>query len=143
MKSRFHRNGIFALNSRDKLIEDVEGIKTLSYNHFKERFQEPLPCRKNLNGVMFNEFSLEDMNSLEPPFSMQGIEDVIWGSVGDKSSGILICVNPQRRSSREPVLTKLRNRVFRNSISLPSSTFTLLTRYFVTGTGLFGAFEFE
>lgn len=40
------------------VIEDVEGTKLFAFNHFKQRFQEPISNRPKLDGVTYNELFL-------------------------------------------------------------------------------------
>lgn len=42
----------------EDVIGDVEGIKLLAFNHFKQRFQEPISNRPKLDGVTYNELFL-------------------------------------------------------------------------------------
>lgn len=67
------------------MVEDVEGVNTLSFNHFKEIFQEPLSNMPLLEGVSFSEHYHEDMIGLEDPFCLQDIKEVIWNGVRGKS----------------------------------------------------------
>lgn len=52
----------------------------LTLYDFKDRFQEPIIVRPNLDGFSFNELSSEDRNGLKAPFSLQDIKDVIWNA---------------------------------------------------------------
>lgn len=70
MKSRFHHNNILGIKSGDIFIEDVEGVKTLTFSQFKDRFQETSSNRSMLDDVSFNEISHEDRIFLEAPFSL-------------------------------------------------------------------------
>lgn len=56
MKYRFRRNGIMALNFGDILIEDVNGIKTLVFEHFKHKYKESSFRRPRLEEVPFKQF---------------------------------------------------------------------------------------
>ncbi|XP_058776652.1 uncharacterized protein LOC131650972 [Vicia villosa] len=70
MKARFRRNNIVGLQAGDAVVSDVASVKQVAVEHFKERFQEPLPNRPVPDGIPFNTLSAEDNCGLEAPFSL-------------------------------------------------------------------------
>ncbi|KAI5445700.1 hypothetical protein KIW84_013795 [Lathyrus oleraceus] len=62
LKSRNKHNGIYA------------------FVHFKNRLQESFHSRPKLEGVEFNRIFVEDNSSLEVPFSLIDMKEVIWNS---------------------------------------------------------------
>lgn len=92
MTSRFRRNAIVALKSGDTLIDDVEGNKSLAFDHFKERFKDTFLRRLRLEEGVLKELSLEESSSLEVSFSLQDIKEVIWSSLCGKSLGPNNCI---------------------------------------------------
>lgn len=78
ISSRFKHNGILDLRVEDILIEDVYGISSHVFYHFKNKFQESSHRRPRLEGLKFNKLSI---------FSLLDLEEFIWNSEPDKSSG--------------------------------------------------------
>ncbi|CAL5196833.1 unnamed protein product [Lathyrus oleraceus] len=87
MKAMFKRNGIVALHSEDSLIEDVNGIKSIVFNHFKNKFKEKVFNRPRMEDVHLKRLSARDSSSLEPHFSLEEIKFVIWESNVIRSRG--------------------------------------------------------
>src|ERR1043165_1305244 len=46
-----------------------------------------MEVRPNLNGILFNQISYEDVIALERPFSEEEVREVIWNCVGEKIPG--------------------------------------------------------
>ncbi|CAK8562605.1 unnamed protein product [Lathyrus sativus] len=87
MKSRLRRNNIAGLNTDRGRIEEVYDVKEEFKNHFKRRFSEINHNRLTLDGVSFNQLSVEDNTILEQPFSLEEIKTVVWNGDKDKSPG--------------------------------------------------------
>ncbi|XP_058768344.1 uncharacterized protein LOC131642077 [Vicia villosa] len=79
MKLRFRRNAIIGFKQGAEMVEDVVGVKSVAVEHFKDRFQEKLINRPVLDGVTFNELLPMEAASLEEPFTMQDIKEVVEG----------------------------------------------------------------
>ena len=81
------RNILKLLNDDGVLIEDVVEVKDRVRAHFMSSFVEPLTDRPSLNGLVFNQISLEANVSLTLPFEEDEIKEGIWSCDGDKSPG--------------------------------------------------------
>lgn len=66
-----------SLDSVNGKLVEVEDIKEGVYNHFKNRFSEPIPVRLVLDDVCFNSLSDADRAFLEATFSIEEIESVV------------------------------------------------------------------
>lgn len=82
LKSRLSFNGIHALKLGDTIIKDMEGIKNITDNHFKDKFLEPHFNIPMLQGVPFHDFFDSESSGLEKPVSMLELKEIIWNSWG-------------------------------------------------------------
>lgn len=85
MKSRYRHNNIVGLNQGEVIIDDVEGVKQMAFDHFQERFQKKFYSRPLLEGIVFNDLSYDKRASLEALYSMQDIKEVIWNVASGKN----------------------------------------------------------
>lgn len=65
-------------------MDHVQHVKLEVKNHFESRFQEVGYRRPILLGVSLKHVYDEDRVSLEIPFSLGDLNDVIWSCEGDK-----------------------------------------------------------
>lgn len=84
MRIRYCCNGIVSFNSNGDLIQDVDGIKLLAFNHFKSHFQELDFSRPMLERVAFKKLNFEDNTFLKSLFLVTKIKEVILISSEDK-----------------------------------------------------------
>lgn len=70
-------NGITAMKYGDIIVEDVEGIKYLTTNHFKERFNEPHFRQPKLERVVFKEIFVSESLDLENSVKMMDLKEFI------------------------------------------------------------------
>lgn len=55
--------------------------------HFETLLKELVERRPSLKGDHFKKLSIEDMCSIEEPFGIEEVKEMIWTSAKDKSSG--------------------------------------------------------
>jgi hypothetical protein len=87
VKSRAHRNGIKVLKDGDGWVNDVEGVRRVVVEYFKNQVSSEEWERPKLDGVNFKTVSEEDNRSIIAPFSLREIEVVVKESDGNKSPG--------------------------------------------------------
>ncbi|XP_050890611.1 uncharacterized protein LOC127096024 [Lathyrus oleraceus] len=84
MKARQKGNCIFSLFHEDSIIEDVDEINSLVFDHFNCTFKDPNLRRHKLEGVCFKKLYVEDKVNLEAPLFLLDIKDIIWYSAKGK-----------------------------------------------------------
>lgn len=78
---------LVSLQSRNRVIEEVNLIEEEIRYHFKTIFRAPSGGKANLNNLIFYALSQEDSEGLEEQFAKEEIKKVIFECHGDKSSG--------------------------------------------------------
>jgi len=85
MSSRRRANSIFSLSDNGTIVEGVEGIRGLVFNHFSSHFKSVAterPCIENLN---FNMLNVGQCGEITKPLSLEEVKQAVWDCDSFKS----------------------------------------------------------
>lgn len=87
INNRRNYSRINGLNIQGDWVSDPLAIKNHIYHHFNSRFKEENGARPTFNSNLFKQFSLDEVQLLDRPFSNLEIKDAVWDCGSDKSPG--------------------------------------------------------
>ncbi|XP_058765341.1 uncharacterized protein LOC131638809 [Vicia villosa] len=87
MSQRRRRNHIGPIVSSGTLVDSVEDVREVVFDHFANKFIETEENRPLLDGISFKEISREEAVRLEKPFLEHEIKEAVWNCGGSKSPG--------------------------------------------------------
>lgn len=87
VKERNKYNFIGSVGTEMGRVEDVQGVKNAVIRFFYQKFQESSIRRPRMDGLLFAQVSRLDVETLELPFSVEEVLDVVKEFDGNKFPG--------------------------------------------------------
>ncbi|XP_058747155.1 uncharacterized protein LOC131620159 [Vicia villosa] len=87
MKQRRRINHLGPLNHVGVVVESVEEVREVVFNHFSNKFFEVESVRPTLDGIHFRSISGGEASEIEKPFLENEIKEAVWNCGGEKSPG--------------------------------------------------------